>query len=203
MTDDVRLPMPTHRRQRWWRRRGPSVMVLLALLAVMVLGAVALWDDVAEVLPIVGKAQQGEDPWRDAVGIEKVGDFHLAHIPDCAAAPVVRIELWDEDSEAYWAVSGPPTPMASFVVGALPPGWTEVTPFREPPRESILRLVVVRSVKGVAGTRYRSEDLRTGLVTTGIPPTRFEVDDFQTGRFCNGEFGGSDDEETTTTTAAG
>ena len=200
MTEE-RLPMPTHRRTPWWRRRGPSVTVFLVLLAVMAIGVVLLGSATADVLPTVGKDQQGEDPWTDAIGIEKVGDFQIARIPDCAAAPVVRIELWDEESQAYWAVSGPPTPMASFAVGALPSGWTEVRAFRAPPPEAMLRLVVVRSVKGVAGTRYRTEDLRTGYVTTGVPPSRFDLDDFQAGKFCDGA--ATDAGSTTTTEADG
>jgi phosphate transport system substrate-binding protein len=41
----------------------------------------------AAVANAVGKDKQGEDPWDDPVGIEKVGVFQVAHIPDCAAAP--------------------------------------------------------------------------------------------------------------------
>lgn len=194
---EERLPMPQHRRLPWWQRKGPSGLVFAIVILVLLAATATAFTDVADVLPDVGKDQQGEDPWVDRLGVEKVGIFQIAHIPDCAAAPVVRIELWDEESNPYWQVKGPPTPMATFAVGATPEGWEVVEPYREPPPDAILRLVVVRSVKGVAGVRYQVEDLRTGLVVLGVPPSAFELEDFQTGEFCDA---GADDGSTTTTT---
>lgn len=200
--DEVRLPNPTHRRLPWWQRRGPSGLVFaVVLVGLLAVTAVAM-SDVAEVLPDIGKDQQGEDPWVDRLGVEKVGIFQVAHIPDCAAAPVVRIELWDEESEPYWQVKGPPTPMATFAVGATPEGWEVVEPYREPPADAVLRLLVVRSVKGVAGVRYQQADLRTGYVVLGVPSSRFTVEDFQTGGFCD-DGTGEDGSTTTTLPAAG
>ena len=177
-------PVTTTPRAPWWQRRGPSFVVFCVLIVGMVLLSMILWRSISSVLPTVGKNRQGDDPWLDPIGVEKVGPFQVAHIPDCAAAPVVRIELWDEKSRPYWQVSGPPTPMASFAVGALPEGFTEDTPYRKPPAGSTMRLVVVRKVKGVAGVRYRNADLRTGYVATGVPIKRYPVDDFQTGSVC-------------------
>lgn len=189
---------PERSRPPWWQRKGPSGLVFALVLFALLAATAAALTDVAEVLPDVGKDQQGEDPWVDQLGVEKVGIFQIAHIPDCAAAPVVRIELWDEESRPYWQVKGPPTPMATFAVGATPEGWEVVEPYREPPAGAILRLVIVRSVKGVAGVRYLAEDLRTGLVVLGIPSSRFELDDFQTGEFCDDGTEAGDEGSTTT-----
>jgi hypothetical protein len=157
------------------------------VLGAMVVASFTLWREVSAVLPGIGADEQGEDPWTDPIGVEKVGPFQVAHIPDCAAAPVVRIELWDEDSDPYWVVSGPPTPMETFAVGGLPEGFVEDVPFEEPPPGATLRLVVVRSVKGVAGVRYQSADLRTGYAAAGEPISRYQLEDFKTGSVCGGE----------------
>jgi hypothetical protein len=163
------------------------VLVFALVLGAMAVASAALAASVADVLPGIGKDRQGEDPWEDPLGVEKVGVFQLGRIPDCAAAPVERIELWDEDSNPYWEVEGPPTPMASFAVGVTPEGFTELEPYREPPADAVLRLVVVRSVKGVAGVRYQVSDLREGFAVYGPPVGRLEVEDFQTGDLCGGE----------------
>ena len=184
-------------RPPWWRRRTPSFLVFCVVMLGMVLVSVVLWRQVSDVLPTVGKSNQGDDPWLDPIGVEKVGPFQVAHIPDCAAAPVVRIGLWDEKSNPYWQVSGPPTPMASFAVGALPKGFDEDTPYRKPPAGATLRLVVVRKVKGVAGVRYRVADLRTGYVATGLPIKRYLIDDFQTGSVCGNNAGSIEDKDST------
>ncbi|MCB1031327.1 MAG: hypothetical protein KDA95_08300 [Acidimicrobiales bacterium] len=194
-------PQQKFRPARWWQRRGPSVAVIVVLLGAMTIGVFGFWSNISGVIPSVGKDLQGDDPWVDLLGVEKVGGFQIAHIPDCATAPIVRIELWNEDSEPYWAVTGPPTAMSSFVVGALPAGWTEVVKYNTPRSGAVLRLMVVRNVKGVAGVRYKAENLRTGYATTGVPPQRFELENFQTGRFCEGEVGTQP--ETTTTTQGG
>ncbi len=179
------------------------MVVFCVVIAAMAVATVVLWNDVAEVLPGVGKDKQGEDPWVDPIGVEKVGPYTVAHIPDCAAAPVVRIGLWDEDSTPYWEVSGPPTPMETFAVGGLPEGFTEETPYRDPPRGSVLRLVVIRSVKGVAGVRYEATDLRSGYVATGNPIVRYSIDGFKTGSVCGDGEGDSGDGGDTTSTTGG
>lgn len=190
------------RRVPWWHRRGPSVAVFALVVGAMVIVSTVLWSNVAEVLPDVGKDRQGEDPWEDPIGMEKVGVFQLARIPDCAAAPVERIELWDEDSNPYWQVAGPPTPMATFAVGVTPEGFTEIEPYTEPPADAVLRLVVVRSVKGVAGVRYLAEDLQEGYAVVGIPRSRYLVEDFQTGDVCGGEEDGEEGDGSSTTLPA-
>lgn len=195
------MPATTRQpRPRWWQRRWPSALVFAAVLGGMVLASLALWKDIGDVLPVVGKDKQGEDPWNDPVGVEKVGGFQVVHIPDCAAAPVVRIALWDEDSVPYWEVSGPATPMNSFAVGGTPQGFTEDRPYKKPPADAVLRLVVFRKVKGVAGVRFQESDLRSGYVASGTPISRYGVEDYQTGSVC-----GSEDEEgdgSTTTTGS-
>lgn len=194
------MPRTTDRaRPSWWHRRWPSALVFAGVLLVMGIGSIVLWSDVKGVLPDVGKDKQGEDPWNDPVGVEKVGVFQVAHIPDCAAAPVVRIALWDEASKPYWEVSGPPTPMESFAIGATPEGFVEDHAFEKPPAGATLRLVVFRKVKGVAGVRYVETDLRTGYVVSGTPTSRYSVSGFKTGKMCGAEEG--DGEPTTTSTS--
>ena len=185
MCERVRMtPSEPRRRLRWWQRKWPSLLVFCLVLGAMVGITAILWSSVATVLPDVGKDKQGEDPWTDPVGVEKVGRFQVVHIPDCAAAPVVRIALWNEQSKAYWEIAGPATPMASFAIGATPNGWTVVTPYHAPPDKAVLRLAVVRRVKGVAGVRFKKSDLRTDYVASGQPISRYLVDDFQTGSVC-------------------
>jgi hypothetical protein len=190
----------TSTRPPWWQRRGPSALVFALVVIAMTIASIAMWSNLAGVLPDVGKDQQGEDPWEDPVGIEKVGVFHVAHLPDCAAAPVERIELWDEESEPYWQAVGAPTPMSSFVIGVAPEGFLDLTPYTEPPAGAVLRLVVVRSVKGVAGTRYETADLRTAYVIDG--DRRYEIEDFTTGEVCGDPEEEDDDAGPTTTGTA-
>jgi hypothetical protein len=187
----------TRPRLPWWQRRWPSFLVFCLVLGAMGLASMVLWSSVSEVLPDVGKDKQGVDPWEDPIGVEKVGGFQVVHIPDCAAAPVVRIELWDEDSTPYWEVAGPATPMASFAIGATPEGFTEETPYRSPPPGAVLRLAVVRSKKGVAGVRFQTADLRTGYVASGEPIYRYLLEDFQTGAVCGDEGEGEGGSTTT------
>lgn len=179
--------IPGPRRERWWQRRWPSILVFCGVLAVMAITSAVLWSKITEVVPDVGQDDQGVDPWEDPVGIEQVGEFQVVRIPDCAVAPVVRIELWDAQSHPYWQVEGPPTPMGSFVVGVTPEGFTELEPYSDPPSDAVLRLVVVRKVKGVAGLRYTQEDVREGVVSSGEPLVRYETEDFVTGSVCSDE----------------
>jgi hypothetical protein len=202
-TEEVRLENPKHKRLPWWQRKGPSGLVFVFVVVALLFATASAFSDVADVLPDVGKDQQGDDPWTDQLGVEKVGIFQIAHIPDCAAAPLKGIELWDEDSNAYWKVrapKGPGTPMATFAVGATPEGWEVVEPYEEPPADAILRLIVVRSVKGVAGVRYQKADLRSGYAVLGVPASRFEVADFASGEFCDD---GTGEDGSTTTTEPG
>lgn len=168
----------------WWRRRGPSFAVFCVVLLAMVAIAVRTAISVSEALPQVGRDEQGDDPWSDPVGVEKVGSFQIAHVPDCAAGPVVRIALWDESSKPYWEVSGPPTPMTMFVIGVTPKGFTSVVPLRTPRPGASLRLVVIRRVKGAAGVRYTSSDLRPDRVVAMLPLSRFTIAGFQTADVC-------------------
>jgi hypothetical protein len=170
----------------WWQQRSPSLMVFIALFVVLAGATVVVAGQVADVLPEVPKDQLGQDRWADPIGVERNPAVQIGRIPDCAAGAVTRIVLWDEDSEPYWEVTGPPTPMAAFYVGVLPPGFTEVEPFREPPEDALVRLVVFRRVGGAAGMRYKSSQLRTGYVMAGRPLTSYTVEGFQTAEVCGG-----------------
>lgn len=182
----------------WWQRRGPSVLVLVVLLAGMGIFTLSAAARVAEVLPEVPKDQLGDDTWDNPVGLEQAGAFQVAHIPDCAAGAITRIVLWDADSEPFWEVTGPPTPMTSFVVGVLPAGFTEVEPYREPPSGTVLRLVVFPQMGGAAGVRYQANQLRSGRVVSGTPLSRYTVSGFQTAEVCGQESGVTGSSTTTT-----
>ena len=187
----------------WWQRRGPSVLVLVVLLAGMGIFTLAAAARVADVLPDVPKDQLGDDTWDNPLGLEKAGAFELAHIPDCAAGAITRIVLWNADSEPYWEVTGPATPMTSFVVGVLPTGFTEVVPYRTPPAGTGLRLVVFPQVGGTAGIRYQAGQLRVGRVVSGTPLSRYTVSGFQTAEVCGQESGGKGSSTTTSSTVPG
>jgi hypothetical protein len=201
MWDRGQMPASSSQpRPQWWHRRWPSAIVFAVILGVMTIASLALWKDIGDVLPSVGKDKQGEDPWNDPVGVELVGGFQVVHIPDCAAAPVVRIALWNEKSEPYWEVAGPATPMDSFAIGATPEGFSEVKAYTKPPAGSVQRVVVFRKVKGVAGVRFRTTDLRSGYVASGLPINRYETAKFQTGSVCGEDEGDGDGSTTTTST---
>ncbi|MCU1372426.1 MAG: hypothetical protein JWO77_3620 [Ilumatobacteraceae bacterium] len=190
-------------RPPWWHRRWPSAIVFATVLGVMAIASLALWKDVGDVLPDVGKDKQGEDPWNDPVGVELIGGFQVVHIPDCAAAPIVRIALWNEQSEPYWEVTGPATPMDSFAIGATPQGWSEVKAYSKPAPGAVQRLVVFRKVKGVAGVRFQLADLRSGYVASGLPISRYDAAAFQTGEVCGDEDGAEGSTTTSSTTLPG
>jgi hypothetical protein len=197
-------PPAPRRRPHWWQRTLPSFAVFVLVVAAMGGAALLLWGNVAGVLDDVGRSKQGEDPWVDPVGIELVKPFQVVHIPDCAAAPVVRIALWDEQSKPYWEVAGDPTPMETFAIGVRPEGFVEETPYRQPPVGATLRLVVVRKVKGVAGVRFKVADLRQGVVISGLPITRYSVEGFQTAKVCaDDKDGDTSSDDTTSTTLPG
>lgn len=185
MCERVGVPSPTSTpAEHWWQRRSPSLLVFLAVLAVLGVATVAVAGQVADVLPEVAKDQLGEDQWKDPLGVELVSEFQIAHIPDCAAGAVTRIALWDAESEPYWEVTGPPTPMTSFAVGAPPAGFTEVVKYREPPAGGVLRLVVFRRVGGAAGIRYKTSQLRSKRVVAGKALTAYTVEGFQKEEVC-------------------
>lgn len=173
-------PEPAH----WWGRRWPSIAVLAVLLAVTGAVTVGLAGRAAEVLPEVGKDQLGEDNWTDPLGVHLAADFQVARVPDCAAGAFTRLVLWNPESEPYWEVEGPPTPLTSFLVGVAPEGFTTVTPYRDPPRGEVLRLVAFRRDGGPVGIRYQATDLRPTRVVSGNPLSRFTIEGFQTARVC-------------------
>jgi hypothetical protein len=183
----------------WWQRRTPSLVVLLLVLAAVAIAVVSLWGSVKEVMPEVGRDRLGEDPWDDPIGLENVDGFQIAHVPDCALAPITRIVLWDENSRAYWQVSGPPTPMTTFSVGATPDGFTVDKEYTAPPPGSVLRLVAFRTVGGAAGIRYRRADLVTNRVMSGSPLSRFTIAGYQTARVCQKD---RDDDDRTSGSAS-
>ncbi len=193
---------PEDEPSRWWQQRGPSVAVFAAVLLVVGIAAVAVGGQVAKVLPDVGKDQLGADGWADPLGLERIDQLQLAHIPDCAAGQVTRIVLWDADSEPYWEVSGPPTAMVSFVVGIAPAGFTEVEPYRAPPADEVVRLVAFRRSGGPVGIRYTAAQIPTGRVVSGNPLRRFTGSGFQAEDVC-GTTDSTDPADESTTTEPG
>ncbi|MCU1353860.1 MAG: hypothetical protein JWM05_3069 [Acidimicrobiales bacterium] len=159
--------MPPEHGQPWWERRAPSSLVFVVVLAIAGLLTLALGVRLRGALPDVGRDRAGIDPWTDPVGIEQTkAGFLIAHLPGCAQAPVVRIILWDDNSQPLWEVAGPQLPLESFVLGALPKGFHTVHPLRAPGRDQMVRIVVIRRLMGVAGGRYKQSALRSGKVVT-------------------------------------
>jgi hypothetical protein len=176
--------VPDHQNVPWYRQAKWSALSLVALIVVLSVVGVFVVHSVSSALPVVGRDKLGEDPWVDPIGVEKAGPFQVAHVPDCAAGPIVRIMLWDNESNPYWQVSGPPTAMPTFVVGATPPGWTVNVPYTAPRRGSILRLVIIRTVKGAAGVRFTDTDVVAKRVVSMLPLSRFTIGGYQTADVC-------------------
>lgn len=195
-----RRRVPREVERHWWRRKWPSIAALLVVLGACTAVVVALTFQISSVLPSVGRDAQGEDPWTDPIGMEEAGPFQVAHIPDCANAPVVKIVLWDEQTRPLWQVTGQAVALRSFVVGVTPKGFTVDTPLRErrPPGEQ-LRLVVIRRLKGAAGIRYQASNLRKGRVVALPGLTRFTIDGFQTADVCGSTPGSGKDGSSSTT----
>jgi hypothetical protein len=177
----------------WWRRRSPSAFVLAGIMVVMVVATLLVWRSVTDVLGEVPKDRLGTDPWTATLGVERADPFQLAYIPDCATGSVTRIVLWDEDSEPYWEVSGPPTPMTEFVVGGLPVGFTEVVPYTPPPTGAMVRLVAFRRVGEPIGLRYRDTDLVDDRVVATPSLTLYSRDGFRDEEVCGDEAGDTTD----------
>ena len=180
----ARPPVPDHQRAPWYRQAKWSVLTVLGLVVVLAVIGVLLARSLSGALPVVGRDKLGEDPWADPIGVERAGPFQVAHVPDCAAGPIVRIMLWDNESTPYWQVSGPPTAMPNFPVGATPPGWTVDVPYTAPPRGAVVRLVIIRTVKGAAGVRYTDTDVVSKRVVSMLPLTRFTLAGYQTADVC-------------------
>ena len=158
-------------------------MLILVLIS-MTVATVMVATRVARVLPDVGKDQLGADAWVDPLGVHLAGGFHVARVPDCAAGAFTRIVLWDPYSQPYWEVTGPPTPLTSFVVGVAPEGFTEVKGYRDPPKGAILRLVAFRKDGGPVGIRYLATDLRPKRIVSMQPLQRFTIEGFQSAQVC-------------------
>lgn len=175
----------TDRRVHWWQQRGPSILVFVLVLTLVAAAVVVMSGRVADVIGQVPKDELGEDHWTDQLGVELAGGLQIAQVPECAADPITRIALWDADSNPYWEVAGPPTPLTFFVVGAAPSGFTEVEPYRAPPDDELLRLVVFRRVGGVAGMRFRAIDLVDGKVISGSPIRTYTREGFRKEKVCD------------------
>lgn len=161
------------------------MLVFAVVLSVLAVVTVAMVNRVGGVLPEVPRDQLGQDRWNEPLGIALLGEFEVAYVPACAADPITRIVLWNADSEPYWEVAGPSTPLEAFIVGATPEGFAEVVPFEEPPPGEVLRLIAFRSVGGSAGIRYRSEDLKEERVRSGTPLTTYTIDGFKDALVCS------------------
>jgi hypothetical protein len=170
------------------------------MLAVLLLGVVVVGSMVADALPRVPKDKAGEDNWEDPLAIDanKNGLMRVL-IPDCAASPITRIVLWDENSKPYWEVSGRPTPMAQFVLGFTPEGFSVDVPWTKPANSATLRLVAFRRVGGPIGLRFSFDDLTEGRVMGGMPLASYSVDGWKKASVC----GSGSDTSTVTATTAG
>jgi hypothetical protein len=178
------MPSTSRTRLPWWHRRTPSIAVLALVLGALTIIVISLSGSVRGMLPEVGRDRLGEDPWTDPIGLENVDGFQIAHVPDCALTPVTKIVLWDENSKAYWQVSGPPTLMPTFSVGATPDGFHVDQAYTKPPPGAVLWLVAFRSIGGAAGIRYQRADLVTHRVVSGRPLSRFTIDGYQSAKVC-------------------
>lgn len=163
--------------------------MLLAIVGVTALATLLVGRSVADVLDEVPKDRLGTDPWTATLGVEKADPFQVAYLPDCAAGSVTRIVLWDEESQPYWEVAGPPTPMTSFVVGGTPTGFTEVVPYEAPPRGAMVRLVAFRRVGEPIGLRYRDTQLVEGRVVATTSLSLYSRDGFRGAEVCGDEGG--------------
>ena len=168
----------------WWQRRLPSIGVFVGVLVVMALATAIMAFKVVHVMPEVGKDQTGLDEWSAPLGMHLGGGFAVARVPDCAAGAFDRLVLWDPNSRAYWEVTGPPTPLTSFLVGVAPKGFKTVTPYRDPRKGATLRLVAFRKHDKPVGIRYKATDLVATRVVSGNPLTRFTISGFQSADVC-------------------
>lgn len=184
-------PEPTH----WWGQRLPSVLVLGVLLVVTTAAVFSITRTATEVLPEVGKDRLGADNWNDPIGLELANGFQVGRVPDCAAGAFTRFVLWDPNSNPYWEVVGPATPLNTFLVGVAPEGFTTVTDFSDPPRGAVLRLVAFRRDGGAVGIRYQASDLRENRVMSGNPLVPYTVDGFQEADVCDAPTGAVDESE--------
>ncbi len=141
-------------------------------------------DRATTVIPEVGRDRLGDDNWKGPLGVELVNGFQVGRVPNCAAGAFNRFVLWDPNSEPYWEVEGPPTPLNTFIVGVAPDGFTTVTPFADPPGEALLRLVAFRRDGGAIGIRYQESDLREKRVMSGNPLVPYTVDGFREADVC-------------------
>lgn len=181
--------------------------MLAGLLAAMTVMALLGGARVLGSLPDVGRDQLGEDRWAAPLGVQKAGKFQIGLIPQCASGAVSRIVLWDANSNPYWEVVGPSTPLDAFVVGQTPNRFYEIKAYRPPSSGTVVRLVAFRTVGGPVGLRYRASDLREGRAVSGDPPARFTPAGFRTARVCPGAGAtkreGDGTGSTTTTTLPG
>lgn len=178
----------------WWRQRTPSVLTLVALLVVLGVATLLVARSVAEVLPDIGSDHLGEDSWDDPLGLYVPAGFQVARVPDCAAGSFTRIVLWDADSNPFWEVSGPPTALSQFVVGAEPEGFTTTVDYQDPPADAVLRLVAFRRNGGPVGLRFTADDLSDTRVVSGSPLRRFTVSGFQSADVCDDDGDPVDDD---------
>jgi hypothetical protein len=174
-------PDPAH----WWGQRLPSVAILGLVLASTAVAILVMANTATKVLPEVGKDRLGADNWTDPIGLELANGFHVGRVPDCAAGAFTRFVLWNADSEPYWEVVGPATPLNTFLVGVAPEGFTTLTPFEDPPRGEVLRLVAFRRDGGAVGIRYEASELREARVVSGNPLVPYTIDGFQDAEVCS------------------
>lgn len=149
-----------------WRERVLAHVGTLVV-ALMVLGVASayLGKRVLSALPNVGKTVVEREPWAAPVAVERLENGVLvAHIAPCAQGPVVGLFLWEGDDGPSWQVEGTPLEMDAFFVGATPPGFRVIRPWRQPPTSAVVRVGVLRSTDRPAGATFRISALRQGKV---------------------------------------
>ena len=98
------------------------------------------------------------------------------------------IDLWDEDSKPSGTVSGPPTAMTSFAVGATPEGFTDDHPVHGAAGDAVVRLAVIRQREGRRRRPVRAaRPARRATSPAGAPTSRSGWSGFQTGAVCGDE----------------
>lgn len=181
---------------RWWRRPGPSLLVLLGVVVVVAAAVVSIGGRVADTLPEVGRDDTGSDTWRAPLAVQELNEeVVLGVVPDCAAGPITRIVLWDPESEPYWEVSGPARPVQDFFVGFPIEGFSTDVEFRRPPDDELVRLIVFRRVGSPAGVRFRYSDIANGRLMGGSPLRSYTRDGWLSEAECTGPGGGTGDSD--------
>lgn len=191
---DVATTEETDSDPRWWRRPGPSLGVLSAILVILTVAVLNVGARVGDTLPEVGRDDTGTDAWKAPLAVQELQESLVAAVvPDCAAGPITRIVLWDPESEPYWEISGPARPLREFLIGFPVEGFTTDVEFTAPPDDEYVRLVAFRRVGSPIGLRFRYADIRSGRLMGGSPLRSYTKDGWLAEAECAGQGGDASD----------